>query len=110
MSILIHNGHIMTTTNNYFTNILIEKKQIVQIGTNLSTIKTSITKIIDTTDQLLFPNNIDAHTHFDIPFKNTMSTNDFDNNTKTTAHNKTTTIIDFTIQTKNKSTLKKLNT
>jgi dihydropyrimidinase len=110
MSILIRNGRIVTATDDYFADVLIEGERIVQIGADLSSMETSVAKVIDASDRFLFPGGIDAHTHFDMPFGGTMSADDFESGTKAAAHGGTTTIIDFAIQTKGESTLKGLDT
>jgi dihydropyrimidinase len=110
MSILIRNGRIVTATDDYFADVLIEGERIVQIGADLSSMETSVAKVFDATDRFLFPGGIDSHTHFDMPFGGTMSADDFESGTKAAAHGGTTTIIDFAIQTKGESTLKGLDT
>ena len=49
---------------------------------------------------LLLPGGIDVHTHLDMPFGGTTSTDDFETGTKAAAFGGTTTLIDFAIQPK----------
>ena len=49
---------------------------------------------------LLLPGGIDAHTHLDMPFGGTTSTDDFETGTRAAAFGGTTTIVDFAIQAK----------
>jgi len=58
----------------------------------------------------LFPGGIDPHTHFDMPFGGTYSADDFETGTRAAAHGGTTTIVDFAIQEKGKSTFEALDT
>ncbi|HEY4000392.1 MAG TPA: dihydropyrimidinase, partial [Candidatus Xenobia bacterium] len=52
----------------------------------------------------------DPHTHFDMPFGGTTSADDFESGTIAAAFGGTTTIVDFAIQTKGKSTQEGLET
>ena len=47
---------------------------------------------------LLLPGGIDAHTHLDMPFGGTTSSDDFETGTRAAAIGGTTTIVDFAIQ------------
>ncbi len=49
---------------------------------------------------LLLPGGIDAHTHLDMPFGGTTSSDDFETGTRAAAFGGTTTLIDFAIQAK----------
>jgi dihydropyrimidinase len=106
MSVLIKNGRIVTATDDYFADILVEGETVVQIGKKLDI---GADKVIDATGKLVIPGGIDSHTHFDMPFGGTMSADDFESGTKAAAHGGTTTIIDFAIQSKGESTIKGLD-
>ncbi len=107
MSVLIKNGHIVTATDDYFADIFIEDEKIDVIGKDLNI---EADKIIDASGRLVIPGGIDAHTHLDMPFGGTVSADDFKTGTIAAAHGGTTTIVDFAIQTKGKSTLEGLDT
>ena len=47
---------------------------------------------------LLLPGGIDVHTHLDMPFGGTTSSDDFETGTRAAAFGGTTTIVDFAIQ------------
>ena len=53
---------------------------------------------IDATGKYVLPGGIDAHTHMDMPFGGTTSSDDFETGTIAAAHGGTTTIVDFAIQ------------
>lgn len=107
MSVLIKNGRIITATDDYFADIYIESDTVTEIG---KCIDRPADKVIDATGRLVVPGGIDAHTHFDMPFGGTVSADDFESGTIAAAHGGTTTVVDFAIQTKGKSTLEGLET
>src|SRR5262249_56889730 len=52
----------------------------------------------DATGMFLLPGGIDAHTHLDMPFGGTTSSDDFETGTRAAAIGGTTSIVDFAIQ------------
>jgi dihydropyrimidinase len=107
MSILIQNGRVITAVDDFFADVYVEGESIQQIGRNL---QVHADTVIDATGRYLFPGGIDAHTHLDMPFGGTNSADDFESGTKAAAFGGTTTLIDFAIQSKGKSTLEGLDT
>jgi len=108
---LIKNGRVVTATDDYFADVYIENETVTAIGQNLeASIAKGASTIIDAKDKLVIPGGIDPHTHMDMPFGVTTSSDDFDTGTTAAAFGGTTTIIDFAIQTKGESTLKGLET
>lgn len=107
MSLLIKNGRIITAVDDYHADIFIENETISVIGKNL---EMNADRVIDATGKLVIPGGIDPHTHMDMPFGGTVSADDFETGTRAAAHGGTTTIIDFAIQTKGKSTFEALDT
>ena len=55
---------------------------------------------VDATGLIAVPGGIDAHTHLDMPFGGTTSSDDFETGTRAAAIGGTTTIVDFAIQAK----------
>lgn len=107
MSILIKNGRIITAVDDYIADVFIENETISVIGKSLSM---EADEVIDASGKLVIPGGIDPHTHMDMPFGGTVSADDFETGTRAAAHGGTTTIIDFAIQTKGKSTFEALDT
>ncbi len=100
--ILIQGGLIVTATDQYTSNILIDKGKIVSIGENLFT--DSDVKIINAEGLLVFPGFIDEHTHMAMPFNGTV-TSSWETETIAAAVGGTTTIVDFAKQDKGESLL-----
>ncbi len=95
MKTLIRNGHVVTATDDYHADILIVDGVIEQIG---KTLLVEADREIDAAGLLVMPGGIDAHTHFDMPFGGTTSSDDFLTGTRAAAFGGTTTIVDFAIQ------------
>ena len=107
MSLLIKNGRVITAVDEYKGDIFIESDQVNLIGKNL---EVKADRVIDAQDKYVIPGGIDPHTHLDMPFVGTVSADDFETGTRAAAHGGTTTLIDFAIQTKGRSTLEALET
>jgi dihydropyrimidinase len=100
MSLLIKNAHIVTAADQYLADIYIEGETIHTIGKNLTQ---KADRVIDAEGCYVFPGGIDAHTHMELPFMGTFSSDTFETGTRAALHGGTTTIIDFAIQTQGKS-------
>jgi dihydropyrimidinase len=98
MSLLLRNGTVVTSTQTILSDILIDGEKIKDISPNIPVEQAH--RIIDSTGMLLLPGGIDVHTHLDMPFGGTTSSDDFETGTKAAAFGGTTTLIDFAIQPK----------
>ncbi|MCI0390663.1 MAG: dihydropyrimidinase [Acidobacteria bacterium] len=98
MRTLIKNGHIVTAVDSYTADVLIDGETIAMIGKDLSEVVGEVDKKIDATNKLVIPGGIDPHTHLDLPFGGTSSSDDFETGTRAAAFGGTTTIIDFAVQ------------
>jgi dihydropyrimidinase len=98
MRTLIRNGQIVTAVDSYTADILIDGATVVLIGKDLEKIAGPLDKTIDATRKLVIPGGIDPHTHMDLPFGGTSSSDDFETGTRAAVVGGTTTIIDFAVQ------------
>lgn len=92
MKKVIKNGTIVTATDTYLADILIENGVISLIGENLPV---QGAEVIDAEGCYVFPGGIDPHTHLEMPFGGTVTKDDFETGTIAAAFGGTTTIIDF---------------
>jgi dihydropyrimidinase len=95
MRILIKNGTVVTATDQYPGDVLIEDEKIAVIGTRL---EMTADLLLDASDKYVLPGGIDVHTHLDMPFGGTTSADDFESGTVAAAFGGTTSIVDFAIQ------------
>src|ERR1700689_3348264 len=98
MSLLLRNGTVVTSTQTIPSDILIDGEKIIDISPEIPVDRAH--RIIDTTGMLLLPGGIDVHTHLDMPFGGSTSSDDFETGTKAAAFEGTPTLIDFAIQPK----------
>lgn len=97
MSTLIKNGTIVTAGDTVEADLLIEDGTVALIGRNLPA---GGAQVIDAAGKLLLPGGIDVHTHLELPFGGTLSSDDFFTGHQAAAFGATTTHIDFAIQPK----------
>jgi len=93
---LIRNGAVVTARDTIAADILIEGETIREVRPGIS--QQAAEKIIDAAGMYVIPGGIDAHTHLDMPFGGTTSSDDFETGTRAAAFGGTTTIVDFAIQ------------
>src|ERR1051325_9979146 len=95
MKTLIKNGRVVTAVDDYKGDVLIEGERVSVIGRRLDM---EADQTIDAAGKLVIPGGIDPHTHMELPFGGTSSSDDFRTGTIAAAHGGTTTIIDFAVQ------------
>ncbi|MCL7749970.1 dihydropyrimidinase [Halalkalibacter alkaliphilus] len=106
MKTLIKNGKIITNSDSFEADILIENEQIVVIGKNLT--PDIDTKIVDASGKYIFPGMVDEHTHIESPFGGTV-TAPWQTESVAAAIGGTTTVVDFALQTKGESLMEGIN-
>src|SRR5216684_6125388 len=95
MRTLIKNGTVVTATDQYRGDVLVEDEKVAVIGTSLDI---EAGRVIDAAAKYVLPGGIDVHTHLDMPFGGTTSADDFETGTRAAAFGGTTSLIDFAIQ------------
>jgi len=98
MGVLIQNGTVVTADQTFAADILIEGSTIKEVRAGIA--PSPAHTVIDATGMLILPGGIDVHTHLDMPFGGTTSSDDFETGTRAAAIGGTTTIVDFAIQAK----------
>ena len=107
VTVLIKNGRIVTAADDYHADIFIGGDTVSLIGRNL---EIDADHVIDAAGKLVIPGGVDPHTHLEMPFGGTTTSDTFETGTRAAAYGGTTTIVDFAIQTKGTSTLDALDT
>ena len=97
-STLIKNGTVVTAERSFLSDVLIEDETIRDIAPFLPA--DAANRVINASGMLLLPGGIDVHTHLDMPFGGTTSSDDFETGTRAAAFGGTTTLVDFAIQPK----------
>ncbi len=100
MSILIKDGRVITSADDYIADIFIEGESIHTIGQHL---QMKADRTIDAAGMLVMPGGIDPHVHLDMPFMGTYSSDSYETGTRAALFGGTTTVIDFVLQTQGKS-------
>ncbi len=95
METLIKNGTLITASESFKADILIEDEKIKLIGQNLSHPNA---EVVDAEGKLVLPGGIDVHVHLDLPMFNTVSSDDHYTGGKAAAFGGTTSVIDFVPQ------------
>ena len=94
MAILIKNGTLITGSETFEADILIEDEKISLIGKALNH---PSAEVIDATGKLIMPGGIDPHVHLDLPMFGTVSSDDHYTGHKAAAFGGTTTVMDFVV-------------
>src|SRR5574338_613644 len=97
MSFLFTNGMVITASDTVQADVLVEGETVSLIGKN---IPADGHKVVDCSGKYLMPGGIDVHTHLELPFGGTVSSDDFSTGHRAAAFGGTTTHIDFVIQPK----------
>lgn len=92
MTTIIKNGTIVTADLSYKADVRIEGGKITEIGPNLK----GGTEL-DATGCYVMPGGIDPHTHLEMPFMGTYSSDDFESGTRAALSGGTTMVVDFVL-------------
>ena len=100
MSTVIKDGTIVTADRTYKADVLVENGKITKIGEGLSANET-----LEATGCYVMPGGIDPHTHLEMPFMGTYSTDDFESGTRAALSGGTTMVVDFCLPAPDQSLL-----
>jgi dihydropyrimidinase len=89
---VIKNGTVVTADLSYEADVLIENGVITEIGKDLRG-----DQELDATGCYVMPGGIDPHTHLEMPFMGTYSTDDFESGTRAALAGGTTMVVDFAL-------------
>src|SRR5260221_3083052 len=92
MTTLINGGTVVTADMTYVADVLIDGGVITAISKGLSG-----DKVLDGTGCYVMPGGIDPHTHLEMPFMGTYSTDDFESGTRAALAGGTTMVVDFVL-------------
>ncbi|OFZ56516.1 MAG: dihydropyrimidinase [Bdellovibrionales bacterium RIFOXYC1_FULL_54_43] len=98
--LLITNGMVVTADKKVRADIHVLGEKIAKIAPALSRKLPAnpARRVIDAKGCFVFPGGIDAHTHMELPLKETSSSDTFESGTLAALHGGTTTILDFANQ------------
>lgn len=94
MATLIKKGTLITASETFEADILIEGEKITLIGKDLQHPNADV---IDAAGKLIMPGGIDPHVHLDLPMFGTVSSDDHYTGHKAAAFGGTTTVMDFVV-------------
>ncbi len=92
-AILIRGGTVVNADRSFRADVLCSNGTILAVGEGLSA--PAGVEVVDAGGQLVMPGGIDPHTHMQLPFMGTVTSDDFFTGTAAGLAGGTTTIIDF---------------
>jgi len=106
MELIIKNGSVVSSKETKKADIYIKDGKIAEISASIN--KAGV-QVIDASARIVMPGGVDVHTHLDMPFMGSFSTDDFYTGTVAAAFGGTTSIIDYVIPEKSQSLLDAVN-
>ncbi|MFF7729484.1 dihydropyrimidinase [Streptomyces sp. NPDC008001] len=98
----IRGGLVITAAEETLADVLVEDGKVAALAAPGSAFAQGwrADRTLDATGKYVIPGGVDAHTHFDLPFGGTASSDDFETGTRAAAWGGTTTVVDFAVQTR----------
>jgi len=93
MELLIKNGTVINAAGRQKADVAVKDGKIVSVSRDIE--PAAWTEVVDASDLLVLPGAIDVHTHFELPFGDIKSADDFYTGTRAAACGGVTTVIDF---------------
>ena len=100
---LIRNGRVITATDDYAADVLMQDGVIHAIGRDMQV--GADVKVIDASGRYVLPGGVDTHVHMENVVGPSTTCDSFASGTKAAAFGGTTTVVDFALQTKEDSVL-----
>ncbi|MFF4406075.1 dihydropyrimidinase [Streptomyces sp. NPDC001404] len=97
---VIRGGLVITAAEETYADVLVEGGTIAALAASDSDCARAWTadRTIDATGKYVIPGGVDGHTHLELPFGGTSSSDTFETGTRAAAWGGTTTIVDFAVQ------------
>jgi dihydropyrimidinase len=106
VSLLIRNGTVVTASGLLDADVLVDGERVAALLPRDADLPAPAdAEVIDATGKYALPGGIDVHTHMEMPFGGTFSSDTFETGTKAAAFGGTTSIVDFAVQAKGTSLL-----
>ena len=96
MTVLVKNGRIVTASDDYTADILVDQGRVRTIGLDIPV--GANVEVHDASGLLVLPGGVDVHTHLDWDFGVARTADTFGTGTKSAAFGGTTTLVDFANQ------------
>lgn len=100
---IIKGGTVVTADLSYVADVRVEGGRITEIGQNLAG-----GEVLDASGCYVMPGGIDPHTHLEMPFMGTYSSDDFESGTRAALSGGTTMVVDFCLPNPQQSLLEAL--
>src|SRR5512137_446257 len=95
MRTLVRHGTVVTPEGTAIRDLLVDGERIARVAERIDA---DADRVVDATGKYVLPGGIDVHTHLDMPFGDTVTSDDFASGTVAAACGGTTCIIDFAVQ------------
>ena len=100
--LVIRGGTVITASSNQLADVLVEDRVVAAVtatGSDLSrNFSEAADRVLDATGRYVIPGGVDVHTHMEMPFGETYTSDTFETGTRAAIWGGTTTIVDFAIQ------------
>jgi dihydropyrimidinase len=109
MNILIQNGVCVDGHGRYHADILIEDGLIAEVSEHIDAGNSEGLKVIDASGKFVLPGLIDAHTHYHLESRGTVSADGFAEGSTLAAFGGVTCVVDFADHQKDRSLIQSMN-
>lgn len=107
MRTLIRHGTVVTPEGAHPRDVLVEGERVARIAASLDV---AADRVVDATGKYVLPGGIDVHTHLDMPYGDTVTSDDFATGTAAAACGGTTCVVDFAVQSQGRPLREALDT